>query len=251
MITLHELADIGEIGPGDDLASILSEALNRARLVAAPGDVLVVTQKIVSKAEGRFAALRDVTPGAEALRLAEITRKDSRLVELVLMESSEIIRAAPHVLIVRHRSGHVMANAGIDRSNIGQGREDHVLLLPRDPDASARSLHAALAARLSPAPAVVISDSFGRPWRMGVTNVAIGAAGFPVLVDRRGDLDRDGRVLEVTQIAQGDMVAAAAGLAMGEGAEGVPAVLIRGLRLQGGEAPATALVRPLAEDLFR
>lgn len=251
MIAIHPLTGLGEIEPGSDLAAILAGGLREAGLSTQSGDVLVVTQKIISKAEGQFVALDEVTPGAEALRLASVTGKDARLVELVLRESSAVLRAVPHVLITRHRTGHVMANAGIDRSNIGPDRQDCALLLPEDADKSAQALRAALARHVAPVPALVISDSFGRPWRYGVTNVAIGAAGFPALVDRRGEPDRDGRALEVTQIALGDMVATAAGLAMGEGAEGVPAVLIRGLNPGAKESPAKALVRPLREDLFQ
>ena len=208
-------------------------------------DVLVVTQKIVSKAEGRFVELATVTPGAEAERLAAITHKDPRLIELVLSEAVAVVRAVPHVLITRNRHGHVMANSGIDRSNIGPGGEDRALLLPIDPDASADALRRAVGCP------VVISDSFGRPWRYGVTGVAIGASGLPSLVDRRGELDRDGRRLEVTQIGLADMIATAAALATGEGAESVPAVLIRGVVWPAGSLPASALVRPLEEDLFQ
>lgn len=246
MIAIHPLAGIGEVLPGDDLATLLREALAAAGLPPPQaGDVLVVTQKIVSKAEGRFVDLAGIVPGAEAERLAAITRKDARLVELVLAEASAVLRAVPNVLITRHRLGHVMANSGIDRSNIGPGGEDRVLLLPRDPEAFAARLSQALGC------AVIISDSFGRPWRYGVTGVAIGASGLPSLVDRRGDLDRDGRRLEVTQIALADMIATAAMLATGEGAEGVPAALVRGAAWPAGSAPAAALVRPLAEDLFQ
>jgi len=162
-----------------------------------------------------------------------------------------VVRAAPEVLITRHRSGHVMANAGIDRSNMGPGSKDRALLLPLDADASAHRLHAALNKYWPEPPAVLISDSFGRPWRMGVTNVAIGASGLPSLIDRRGETDRDGRRLEVTQVALGDMIASAGGLVTGEGAESVPAVLVRGLRWSAQDRPAAALVRPLQEDLFR
>ena len=251
MITLYPLTGIGEIEPGADLAIILAQALAAGGLEMLQGDVLVVTQKIVSKAENRFVDLASVTPGEEAHRLAAITAKDPRLVELVLAESTSVIRAVPHVLITRHRRGHVMANAGIDHSNTGDGGSELVLLLPADADASAARLHRMLGAYASPAPAIVISDSFGRPWRRGVTNVAIGAAGFPALLDRRGEPDRNGRTLEVTQVALGDMVASAAGLVMGEGAEGVPAVLLRGFAWPAGESPAAALVRPLSEDLFQ
>ena len=247
MIEVIPLNHLGEIVPGDDLAALLSRGQDFR-----PGDVLVVTQKIVSKAAGLFVDLNAVTPGAEAQRLAGVTRKDPRLVELILRESVAVVRAAPHVLITRHRGGWVMANAGIDQSNIGPGRVDQagdrVLVLPRDPDASAAAIRARLGA---PAPAVVISDSFGRPWRLGVVNVALGAAGLPALVDRRGDRDRDGRALAVTQIALADQIASAAGLAMGEGAEGVPAAILRGLAWTAPDAPAAALIRPLSEDLFQ
>jgi coenzyme F420-0:L-glutamate ligase/coenzyme F420-1:gamma-L-glutamate ligase len=252
VIAIHPLKDIGEIFPGDDLAKVLHDALRTAGLLPlATDDVLVVTQKIVSKAEGRFVDLGGVTPGAEALRLAEITRKDPRLVELVLDEASDVVRSVPHVLITRHRLGHVMANSGIDRSNIGPEGGERALLLPLDPDATADQLRANLGRTCGGAPAIVISDSFGRPWRMGVVGVAIGASGLPSLIDRRGEEDRDGRPMEVTQIAFGDIIATAASLATGEGAEGIPAVLIRGLSWPDGSLPASALVRPAHEDLFR
>lgn len=250
MIGIHSLDAIGEIRAGDDLAAVLAQALDAQNLALTDHDILVVTQKIVSKAEGRFVDLSTVNPGAEAQKLAAVTAKDPRLVELVLAESSAVVRAVRGVLITRHRTGHVMANAGIDQSNLGGGAEQ-VLLLPEDPDASAERLRASLARRWDAAFGVVISDSFGRPWRYGVVNVAIGSAGCPALIDRRGMLDRDGRTLEVTQVALADLVASAGGLAMGEGAEGVPAALIRGYRWDVPASPASALVRPLEEDLFR
>jgi coenzyme F420-0:L-glutamate ligase/coenzyme F420-1:gamma-L-glutamate ligase len=249
MIEIHPLGMIGEVQPGSDLVAILSEALIAARLSVGGADVLIVTQKIVSKAEGRHVALDGVNPGEEALRLAKVTGKDPRLVELVLTESTAVIRAAPNVLITRHRCGHVMANAGIDRSNTGSG--DRVLLLPENADASAERLRQGLGLRFGSQPGVVISDSFGRPWRYGVVNVALGASGLPSLIDKRGEPDRDGRPLEVTQIAFADMIASAAGLAMGEGAEGIPAALIRGAIWPAGSLPASALLRPLSEDLFQ
>jgi coenzyme F420-0:L-glutamate ligase/coenzyme F420-1:gamma-L-glutamate ligase len=172
-------------------------------------------------------------------------------VALILRESVAVVRAVPGVLITRHHSGCVMANAGIDQSNLGPGGDERVLLLPRDPDAAARRLHAALMRAMGAgAPALILADSFGRPWRVGVTNVAIGAAGLPALIDRRGEHDRGGRPMAVTQIALGDLAAAAAGLVMGEGDEGVPAAVIRGFAWIGGERPAADLIRPLAEDLF-
>lgn len=249
MIKIHPLAAIGEVCPGDDLAAILGDAL--AHLDPGPDSVLVVTQKIVSKAEDRFVDLKDVTPGPEAVRLAEVTNKDPRLVELVLAESIAVVRAVPNVLITRHRCGFVMANAGIDRSNLGSGDGERVLLLPEDADASADRLRRGLAARLGRAPAILISDSFGRPWRHGVVCVAIGASGLPALIDKRGEPDRDRRLLKVTQVAIGDMIATAAGLATGEGAEGIPAALVEGVVWPLGSTPASALVRPIEEDLFR
>jgi coenzyme F420-0:L-glutamate ligase / coenzyme F420-1:gamma-L-glutamate ligase len=248
MIRILPIADLPEVKPGDNIAALVQTAAEVQGILFTRQDVLVVTQKIISKAANFFVDLGSVMPGAEAVRLAEVTRKDPRLVELVLRESTAVVRAVPHVLITRHHCGCVMANAGIDQSNIGPGQPDRVLLLPRDPDASAAALRTALGEE---APAIIISDSFGRPWRYGVVNVAIGAAGLPSLVDRRGSLDRDGRMLEVTQIALADQIASAAGLAMGEGSEGIAAALVRGITWDAPEAPAMALVRPLAEDLFQ
>jgi len=248
VIEILPLRGLPEIRPGDDLATLLAAAM--AGLPGGPRvmDILVVTQKIVSKAENLFVDLETVEPDREATALAEKTRKDPRVVALVLRESTAIVRAVPGVLITRHVSGCVMANGGIDQSNLGPGGDGHVLLLPRDPDAAADRLRAALG---PDAPAVIISDSFGRPWRVGVTNVAIGAAGFPALVDHRGSHDRGGRPLAVTQVALGDLAAAAAGLVMGEGDEGVPAAVVRGLTWSGAARPAADLIRPEAEDLFR
>ena len=252
MLTIYPLTGLPEVRPGDDLPAMLRVAAAEAAGGFAAGDVLVVTQKIVSKAMGLFVVLDEVAPGPEAAELAAKVRKDPRLVELALRESVAVVRAVPGVLITRHHSGCVMANSGIDQSNIGPGGEGRALLLPRDPDGCARRIRAALAAELGPdAPAVILSDSFGRPWRVGVTNVAIGASGLPALLDQRGETDRDGRVLVVTQVAIGDQIAAAAGLVMGEAAEGAPAAILRGLRLAEADIPAGALIRPLAEDLFR
>lgn len=246
-LTLTALKDIGEVEPGDDLPGMLGRALGAMPVPA--GSVLVVTQKVVSKAEGRYRALETVTVSPRAAELAALTRKDPRLVELVLAESVEVLRARPDVLIVRHRLGYVMANAGIDRSNVGG--KDRVLLLPRDPDGSAAVIRTALLERYGLQLAVIIGDSFGRPWRRGVTNVALGAAGLPALVDRRGEADRSGRRLEVTEVALADQLASAAGLLMGEGAEGLPAVLISGITWTAPPVPARSLIRPLEEDLFR
>ena len=248
-LTLTSLPGIGEVAPGDDLAAILGEALRTLDVTPGPQDVLVVAQKVVSKAEGRYVSLETVTVSPRAAELGALTRKDARVVELVLRESVEVLRVKPDVLIVRHRLGYVMANAGIDRSNVGG--KDRVLLLPVDPDGSAEALRASILQRYGLRVGVVISDSFGRPWRKGVTNVALGAAGVPALLDRRGESDRNGRRLEVTEVALADQLASAAGLLMGEGAESRPAVLIGGLTLTAPPVPAARLIRPLAEDLFR
>jgi coenzyme F420-0:L-glutamate ligase / coenzyme F420-1:gamma-L-glutamate ligase len=250
-LSLFALRGLPEVQPGTVLAPLLADAVTRAGLNLRAGDVLVVAQKIVSKAEGRLVALASVLPGAHAQELAAVTGKDPRLIELILSESAEVLRAHKDVLIVRHRLGFVMANAGIDRSNLAGGAAGaEVLLLPADPDGSAESLRAALG-RLGVAPGVIISDSFGRPWRRGVTNIALGAAGVPALLDRRGESDRAGRRLEVTEVAIGDALASAAGLVMGEAAEGIPAVLIRGCSFSAAANPAQSLIRPLDEDLFR
>jgi coenzyme F420-0:L-glutamate ligase/coenzyme F420-1:gamma-L-glutamate ligase len=248
-LVIHPLGGIGEIEAGTDLADVLGAAVARCGLDLQAHDVLVVAQKVVSKAEERFVDLRDVEPSARARELAGATAKDARLVELILRESSEVLRARANVLIVRHRLGYVLAQAGIDRSNVPG--DERVLLLPVDPDASATSLRDALRARTGVDVGVVISDSFGRPWRLGTTNVAIGVAGVTALWDRRGERDRTGRALESTLVAWADAIAAAAGLLMGEAAESVPAVLVRGLACPAAPNPARTLVRPLDEDLFR
>jgi len=251
-LTLQALPGIPDIEPGCDLAAELLRAAARAGAAFADGDVLVVAQKIVSKAEGRYLDLLQVRPSARAVELAARTGKDPRFVEAVLGESRAVIRAARNVLITRHRLGYVMANAGIDRSNIHHsGGADRVLLLPRDPDASARSLREAIAERTGARVAVIVSDSFGRPWRVGTVNVALGIAGLPGLLDLRGGKDRHGRTLETTQIALADAVAAAAGIAMGEAAESTPAVLVRGIHCSAPEGDGQALIRPEAEDLFQ
>jgi coenzyme F420-0:L-glutamate ligase/coenzyme F420-1:gamma-L-glutamate ligase len=245
-IEIEPLAGIGEIRAGDDLAGVLAAAIRGA---VRPTDILVVAQKAVSKAEGRKVRFADVAVTREALELARVTGKDARLVQLVLSEADEVLRAAPGVLIVRHRLGLVMANAGIDQSNLGD--DEAALLLPLDPDASAARLREGLAGRLGAAPAVIVSDSFGRPWRVGTVNVAIGAAGLPSVVDLRGRPDRFGRILKASEVALADAAAAAAGLAMGEAAEGRPAVLVRGLHWSAPERNAAALIRPLEQDLFQ
>ena len=243
------LPGIPLVRPGDDLAALILAALERAGLALDDADVLAVSSKIVSRAEGRFVELSSVRPGAEALERAALTGKDPRLVELVLRESQAISRQAPEVLVSVHRLGFVSANAGIDHSNAG-GDDDLVLLLPCDPDASALRLRAALAAA-GPAPGVVIMDSHGRPFRLGTVGVAIGVAGLPALLDLRGQPDLHGRELRVSMQGHADMIASAAQLAGGEGDEGRPAVLLRGLQHPPQDGRARDLLRPAAQDLYR
>ena len=242
-LQLFALPGLPMVQAGDDLAAQLSAAMARAGLAPEPGDVLAIAQKIVSKAEGRSIALASVAPSQAARDLAAQTGKDARLVELILSESERVVRARPNLIIVKHRLGFVMANAGIDQSNVGE--DGQALLLPRDPDASA----AALAARLGLP--VVITDSFGRAWRRGTVGVAICAAGLPALQDLRGRPDLFGRTLMVSITGFADEIAAAAGLVMGQGAEGIPAVLLRGLAWSGAVNPAAELLRPAQEDLFQ
>ena len=244
------LPGIPLIREGDDLAEIISGALNEAGLVLVDGDVLVIAQKIASKAEGRRAKLSDFTPSAEAHRLAAIVKKDPRHVEAILSESTEVIRAAEGVLIVAHRLGFVMANAGIDQSNVGEDPEG-ILLLPRDPDATCTKLKAELDAGHRVDIAVIMNDSFGRPWRDGVVGVAIGVAGMPALQSLVGAPDLHGRALRITEVALADELAAAASLVMGQSAEGLPVVHVRGFAATGQRSNAAALIRPRERDLFR
>jgi coenzyme F420-0:L-glutamate ligase / coenzyme F420-1:gamma-L-glutamate ligase len=251
-ITVTPLDGIPRVRAGDDLATLLAAALERNDLQPRPQDILVVTQKIVSKAEGRTLDLATVEPSSRAREIAGITGKDVHLVEAILSQAAGVLRAAPGVLIVATVHGVVLANAGIDQSNLEPG--DHgrrVLLLPADPDASAARLKQRLDAHFATDLGVVIADSAGRAWRLGTVGLAIGAAGLPALLDRRGEKDLSGRPLEVTEVGLADAVAAAAGLAMGEAAEGRPAALVRGLAWTAAARPAADLVRPKAQDLFR
>lgn len=232
------------IEPGDDLAALILAALHRVDLALRDGDVIVVASKLVSRAEDRFVDLTTVDPSPRARELATQTGKDPRHVEVVLRESAAVSRAAPGVLIVRHRLGFVVANAGIDASN-ARGSGSWVLLLPEDPDASAARLSERLGA------AVVISDSFGRPFRLGTVGVAVGAAGLPPLFDQRGRRDLFGRALEHTETALADQIAAAADLVAGQAAEGRGAVLVRGLGFPSSSGGAAALCRAPEEDLYQ
>ena len=235
------------------MAALLLAALGRVGLALQDGDVVAVAQKIVSKAEGRQVRLADVTPSARAVELAAQVGKDARLVELILRESTEVSRLRPGVIIVRHRLGFTSANAGIDRSNVQTegGEEEAVLLLPLDPDASAAALRDALRAATGATVRGGSTDSPGRPFRLGTVGGAVGVAGLPALGDRRGEADLYGYRLQHTDVGLADEIAAAAGLLMGQAAEGLPAVLLRGLRLPPAEGRATDLVRPPELDLYR
>lgn len=251
-LAIWPIRGLPRIKPGDDLNRLLAEAIAAEGLVPAAGDILVVAQKIISKAEGRIVDLVTVAPSARALELAEITGKPPALMELVLRESTEVLRAKRNVIIVAHRLGLVMANAGIDQSNVeAAGMTEPALLLPEDPDASAQRLKTALDVHYGVQLGVVISDSVGRAWRLGTTGLAIGAAGLPSLIDQRGDTDMNGRVLMVTETAFADSIATAAVLAMGEAAEATPAALVRTPLRKAPEKPASSLVRSKAEDMFR
>ena len=251
-ISFTAVPDFPAVGAGDDLASLIGDAIRRAGMTLGDGDIIVIAQKIVSKAEDRYADLRDVTPSARAIELAAAVDKDPRLVELILGESAAVLRHKPGVLIVEHRLGFVAANAAIDHSNVGaEGGDDHVLLLPRDPDASCRRLRAALADRFGVRLGVIINDSVGRAWRLGTVGLAIGVAGPEPLVDLRGRRDLDGRELVVSETAFADEVAAAASIVMGQADEATPVVVAGGLDWRESEAGADALLRPHDEDLFR
>lgn len=251
-IELFALAGIPLIQPGDDLALTILAALEGMDLRLEDGDVLVIAQKAVSKSEGRYVDLRSVEPSPRAIELAAATAKDARVVELILAESAEVLRHRPGVVVVEHRLGYVLANAGIDASNVEpEGDAERVLLLPADPDASCGRLRAEFARLTGRDVAVIVNDSLGRAWRLGIVGTALGCAGLPALVDERGRPDLFGRPLQSTQTAPADELAAAASLLQGQADEGVPVVLIRGFACDGAPASGRALVRPRGEDLFR
>ena len=251
-LTIIGLAGVPMVQPGDDLAALTIAAFAATGVTPEDGDVLVVAQKIVSKSEGRIVEVATVTPSERAIALAAETGKDPRFVEIVLSESRRVVRHRPNLIVVEHRLGFVMANAGIDHSNVApDDGSERVLLLPLDPDGSAEALRRSLAQATGKRIAVIISDSFGRPWRRGTVGIAIGAAGLPAVIDWRGLPDLFGRTLEVTETGFADEIAAAAGLLMGQADEAVPMVLVRGLGWSAPEVPAAALIRPAEHDLFR
>ncbi len=252
------LAKFPLVEPGADLAQLIVDCLADQQLALHHDDVLVVAQKVVSKAENRYIDLRDIEPSRRALQLAEEVHKDPRHVELILRESNAVVRHRPGVLIVEHRLGYVMANAGIDASNLPRGTDDQnekVLLLPESPDDFAEQLRDRLLTQTGARVAVIVNDSVGRAWRNGTVGLALGAAGLPALLDRRGEQDLFGRTLEVTEVALADQVASAASIVQGEGDEGQPVVVVRGLSLSkqraAGNNNGAALLRPREQDLFR
>jgi coenzyme F420-0:L-glutamate ligase/coenzyme F420-1:gamma-L-glutamate ligase len=252
VVTLTPVPNFPMVRPGNDLAGLLIAACEGSALAPVDGDVVVVAQKIVSKAEGRYVDLAQVRPSAHAETLAVQVDKDPRLVEVILGESQRVVRHRLGVLIVEHRLGFIMANAGVDRSNVDPdlGAEP-VLLLPRDPDASAARLRERLGAQLRSKPRVIITDSWGRAWRRGTVGVALGAAGLPALMDLRGQSDLFGHELRVTETAFADEIASAASLVMGQADEAQPVVLVRGLSWPHAPTPGATLIRTPDEDLFR
>ncbi len=246
---MKALAGIPEITPGADLCGVALAGVAGAGERLREGDVLVFAQKIVSKAEGRTVELAQVRPSPRAEALASATHKDPRVVELILQESEGVLRCRPGLLIVVHRLGLVLANAGIDRSNVDGGAS--VLLLPLDPDRSAARIREGVRNREGVDVGVMIIDSIGRAWRQGTVGTVIGLNGLPGLIDRRGVPDRHGRPLESTEIGAADELAAAASLIMGQAAEGTPIVLARGFPYTGRDGSARELQRPKEMDLFR
>jgi coenzyme F420-0:L-glutamate ligase / coenzyme F420-1:gamma-L-glutamate ligase len=251
VLSLLPVVGLPLIRKGDPLADLIMDCFSNTGGFRS-GDILVVAQKVVSKAEGRVVRLKDVEPSEEALELAHASLKDPRLVELILRESREVVRVRPGLIVVEDVRGFICANAGIDRSNIEQhGQGEEVALLPLDPDASASDLRDRIKRVAQTEVAVVINDSHGRAFRDGTVGVAIGLAGLPALSDRRGDPDLTGYELQHTIIGIADEIAAAASLLMGPASEGIPAVVVRGLSLPVSEASAREIQRPRELDLFR
>ena len=251
-VQLIPLLGFPRVEPGDDLGKLLIQSLADNTLDLRPGDVLVLAQKIVSKAEDCYARLADIEPGDEAYALAARANKDPRQAELILRESNEVLRVRPGVVIVEHRNGYVHANAGIDKSNIASDPQDpRVLLLPERPDQSAAQLRARLAAETGITVQIIINDSAGRAWRNGTVGIAIGTAGLAPLFNQVGERDLFGNVLEVTEPAVADELAAAASLVMGQAAEGCPVVLVRGAQIAVSEEGSGSLLRDKSLDMFR
>ncbi|WP_428486679.1 coenzyme F420-0:L-glutamate ligase [Rhodopila sp.] len=251
-LELFALPGLPMVQAGDSLPALITAGLDRAGQRLQDRDVVVIAQKVISKSEGRTVDLADVVPSPGAVALAAKAGKDPRIVEVVLSESAKVVRSRPSLMIMQHRLGFVMANAGVDQSNVAATDGRHrALLLPLDPDRSAEAVRADLAERYRANIGVIISDSFGRPWRRGTVGVAIGAAGLPSLIDLRGQPDLFGRTLEVSIIGFADEIAAAASLLQGQAAEAQPVVVLRGLTWQAPNISAAAVIRPPEEDLFQ
>jgi coenzyme F420-0:L-glutamate ligase / coenzyme F420-1:gamma-L-glutamate ligase len=253
-LTLTSLQHIPLIRHGENLADIIVAALAQNDLLLEDEDILVIAQKIVSKAEGRAVNLANVMPSSRATELAQQTEKDARLVELILQESREVLRTRPGTIVVEHRLGFVCANAGIDHSNVagaGAAQEEWVLLLPEEPDHSAERIRQAIQSRTGKQIGILIIDSHGRAWRNGTVGMAIGIAGLPGLQDLRGQSDLFGLTLRITQVGVADELAGAASLIMGQAAEGTPVVHVRGFPYALREASLQELLRPKEQDLFR
>jgi coenzyme F420-0:L-glutamate ligase/coenzyme F420-1:gamma-L-glutamate ligase len=251
-LQLSALPDLPKVEPGDDLAALILASLDRLGETLLAGDVLVLAQKIVSKSENRYVYLNGVVPSPRAQELALQADKDPRIVELILRESTEVLRVRKGAIIVAHRNGYVHAHAGIDQSNIeSQDDNPRVLLLPENPDASATKLRSELKQRTGAEVAVIINDSAGRAWRNGVIGFALGTAGLVTVENRIGTRDLFGRALEITEVAVADELAAAASFLMGQAAEGAPVILIRGADVSAAETGSKALIRAAAQDLFR
>lgn len=255
-VSLTALAGIPAVREGDDLCYLIKRGLRQTNVFLNDGDIIVLAQKIVSKAEGRLVRLASVTPSEKAIELAPQCDKDPRLVELILSESSEVLRVRPGVIVVAHRLGFVLANAGIDRSNVEGGDDEggddeRVLLLPADPDGSARNLRAALKEATGVEVGVIINDSLGRAWRNGTVGTALGVSGLPALADLRGRPDMFGRALQTTEVGYADEIAAAASLLMGQADQGRPVVLVRGLTYGRRTGSGADLVRDRKLDMFR
>jgi coenzyme F420-0:L-glutamate ligase/coenzyme F420-1:gamma-L-glutamate ligase len=251
-LTLTPLQHIPLIRQNNNLADILLKSLQETHIQLKNDDILVVAQKIVSKAEGRMINLATVKPSARAQKLAEESQKDPRIVELMLQESNEILRTRVGTIIVEHKLGFVCANAGIDHSNvIYNEKEEHVLLLPQDPDQSARNIREQIQQKIGVKIGVMIIDSHGRAWRNGTVGICIGLSGIPALIDERGWKDLFGGTLQITIVGIADELAAAASLMMGQAAEGIPAVHVRGFPYPLGEGTLKEMLRPKEQDMFR
>jgi len=249
-ISIFPLTGIPLIQPGDDLPRMVGDAVERLDIRLQAGDVFVVAQKIVSKAEGRYVDLDRVTPSPYAIEVAQQCRKDPRLIEVILSESSEVVRVRPDLIITRHRLGFVSANAGVDRSNVAPDGIERVLLLPIDPDRSAAHIRSAMHERFGVDVGVIIADSHGRPHRMGTVGVAIGLSGLPGVEDWRGRKDLFGYTLQHTEVGVADQIAGAGTLLLGQAAEAIPAVVVRGVPFEQRDGSAQEINRPRELDLF-